>query len=90
MKKEESRFAEANLFEGMTSLRAVIHAMETGISDRKILRVIVDRDRQKSRAKELGWLRHKAQEYGFTIEPVCAEDIDALTTGNTHGGIIAE
>ena len=60
MKKEESRFVDANLFEGMTSLRAVIHAMENGISDRKILRIVVDRDKQKSRAKELAWLGYKA------------------------------
>ena len=89
MKKEESRFAESTLFEGMTSIRAVITAMDSGISDRRIASVLVDRDKQKSRAKELGWLRHKAQEHGFSIEPVPAEEIEVLTTGNTHGGLIA-
>ena len=90
MKKEESRFADSTLFEGMTSIRAVISAMDSGISDRRITKILVDRDKQKSRAKELGWLRHKAEEHGFTIETVSASDIDGITTGNTHGGIIAE
>ena len=90
MKKEESRFADSTLFEGMTSIRAVLSAMESGISDRRITRILVDSDKQKSRAKELGWLKYKSAEYGFAIESVSAEDIEKITTGNTHGGIIAE
>ena len=90
MKKEESRFAEANLFEGMTSLRAVVHAMENGISDRRILRVIADRDKQKSRAKELAWLGYKAKEFGFEIVYESEEYIESVTVGSSHGGIIFE
>lgn len=88
MKKEESRFVDANLFEGMTSLRAVIHAMENGVSDRKILRVIVDQDKRKSRAKELAWLGYKAKEFGFEIVYESAEYIESVTVGSSHGGII--
>lgn len=90
MKKEESRFAESTLFEGMTSIRAVIAAMDSGVSDRRIERILVDCQREKNRAKELGWLRFKAGEYGFAIESVSGDEIDSVTTGNTHGGIIAE
>ena len=90
MKKEESRFADSTLFEGMTSIRAVLSAMDSGISDRRITRILVDGGKQKSRAKELGWLGYKSREYTFPIETVPAEDIEKLTTGNTHGGIIAE
>lgn len=90
MKKEESRFVDANLFEGMTSLRAVIHAMENGVSDRKIMRVVVDREKEKSRAKELSWLGYKAKEFGFEIVRETAEYIDSVTVGNSHGGIIFE
>lgn len=90
MKKEESRFAESTLFEGMTSIRAVLNAMDNGISDRRISRILIDADKQKARAKELGWLRHKAAEYNFSIEILPSGEIDKLTTGNTHGGLIAE
>lgn len=90
MKKEESRFAASTLFEGMTSIRAVLTAMDAGISDRRIEKILVDADKQKSRTKELGWLKHKAEEYGFSIEVVSSAEIDAVTTGNTHGGLLAQ
>ena len=80
----ESRFVDANLFEGMTSLRAVIHAMENGISDRKILRVIVDQDKRKSRARELAWLGYKAKEMKINDNHIasCWHNIkDAIAAG---------
>ena len=90
MKKEESRTGESTVFEGMTSISAVIGGTADGVNDRRVLRVLVDRDRLDARRKELGWLRHRADEMGFAIETVSAEEIEAMTTGNTHGGIIAE
>lgn len=89
MKKEESRFADSCVFEGMTSIRAVISASEKGISDRRITKITVDEEKRKSKAKELSWLSYKSREMGFDIEFVPGEVIDSLTTGNTHGGIIA-
>ncbi|MBE6617705.1 MAG: RNA methyltransferase [Ruminococcaceae bacterium] len=90
MKKEESRFTSGTLFEGMTSIRSVIYAANGGISDRRIIRILVDSERCQSRGKELAWLRVKSRELGFSIEMTTADEIDALTTGNTHGGIVAE
>lgn len=90
MKKEESRFTSGTLFEGMTSIRSVIYAADGGISDRRIIRILVDAERCKSRGKELAWLRVKSRELGFSIEMTTADEIDTLTTGNTHGGIVAE
>ncbi len=90
MKKEESRFVTTDLFEGMTSLRAVLYAMENGIGDRRLKRVIVDRDKVKSRARELAWLGHKSREFGFTIEHEDSAVIDDMSVGNSHGGILFE
>ena len=90
MKKEETRFAEGTLFEGMTSVRAVLQAYEAGIGDRRILRILADETKKKSRAKELGWLASKAGEMGFSIAFVPPIEIDAMSTGTTHGGILAE
>ncbi len=89
MKKEESRFAESTLFEGMTSIRAVLSAMENRISDRRIERILYDGQKEKSRSKELAWLRYQASVHGFAMEKVSAEQIDALSTGSSHGGIVA-
>ena len=90
MLKEESRFGESTVFEGMTSLRAVLDANENGISDRKILRILYDSAKEKSKEKELSYIRRRARELGFPVQSCSAEEIDALATGNSHGGIIAE
>jgi len=90
MLKEVSRFADSTVFEGMTSLRAVLDAHKNGISDRKILRVLYDTEKESSKAKELSYIRRMASELGFEVCGVAAQVIDALCTGNSHGGIIAE
>lgn len=90
MKKEELRAGESTVFEGMTSISAIIAGTADGVNDRRILRVLLDGDKAKARKKELAWLSHRAEEMGFRIETVTREEIDARTTGNTHGGIIAE
>lgn len=90
MIKEITRFSDSVIFEGMTSLRAVLSAGERGISDRRVLRVLYDQDRQAAKEKELAFLRKKADLLGFSLEKTSSETIDALSVGNSHGGIIAE
>lgn len=89
MRKEEDKFAPSGIFEGMVSIRAVIAAREAGISDRVIERVLFDRGKADSRRGELGYLRAVSEKHGFTLEAVDGEAISALTTGSSHGGIIA-
>lgn len=89
MKKEESRQGSSLIFEGMTSISAVIGA-DKSTNDRRILSVSVDRERAGGKKKELAWLSHRADENGFSINYVSSDEIDALSTGNSHGGIIAE
>lgn len=74
----------------MTSISAIIAGNADGVNNRRIFRVLVDEERRGARSKELSWLSHRADESGFTIEYVKSDEIDALTTGNTHGGIVAE
>ena len=74
----------------MTSISAIIAGQADGVNDRRIKRVLVDRDRLDARKKELGWLRYRADEQDFPIDEVSSEKIDAMTTGASHGGIIAE
>ena len=90
MKKEISRFADSVLFEGMTSLRACIRAMEESIHDRRILRVLYDRDKAESKRKELGYLRAMGTKLGFPVEGTDGAYLDEVTVGSSHGGIIAE
>lgn len=88
MQKEESRFADSTLMEGMISFRSVIRGMESGVSDRRILRVFYDRAKERQLAGHLSYIRAMHYQYGFEILPVDAGEIDALATGTSHGGIL--
>lgn len=90
IKKESLKFTDSTVFEGMPSISAVIKAIRTGKSDRKIHRILVDSSKIKQKAKELGFLKAVSSELGFEIEYVDEAIIDSMTIGNSHGGIIAE
>lgn len=82
--------AETVLFEGMTSIRAVIDGARRGIHDRRIVRVLVDREKKNSKAKEIAYLRTVGAEMGFSLIETDGEELSRITSGNTHGGIVAE
>ena len=85
--KDNQKFAASNIFEGMTSISALIN--HYGENGRCIEKVCVDRAKQKSKAAEIGFLKAKSQELGFAFEFVDKDFLDAVTVGKTHGGIIA-
>jgi len=87
--KECEKFNNHTLLEGMTSISALIQGIRDGINARTIQKVYFDREKQRSKAKELGFLRAVSGELGFEIEAVDADVIDRMTIGSTHGGIIA-
>lgn len=87
MLKEEQRFAASDILEGMTSISALLNAGSA--NDRKIEKVLIDRSKRKSKAAQIGFLTAKSHALGFPIEFVDAEEIDRLSVGNTHGGILA-
>ena len=76
------------LFEGMTSISALLNT-SSDVNDRRILTVYVDQTKQKSKARELSFLRVKAAEHGFAIEFLLPDEIEQLASGKTHGGILA-
>ena len=87
MLKEEKRFTTSDILEGMTSISALLNS--NGVNDRKIEKVLIDRAKRKSKSAQIGYLTAKSHELGFPIEFVDAEEIDGLSVGNTHGGILA-
>ena len=87
MKNEELKALPSNLLEGMTSISALLNASEQ--NDRRVEKIWIDREKRKSKASEIGFLTAKSHELGFPIEFVEKAQIDALTVGNTHGGILA-
>lgn len=87
-RKESDKFTDSNLMEGMVSFRSVIAGIESGISDRKVLKVLFDQKKIKSLGRNLSYIRAKGYQYGFEIEYVDREAIDALAVGDSHGGIL--
>ncbi len=87
MIKEDIRYRDGCVFEGMTSVSAVINSKH---SDRKIIRVLYDTEKAEKLARPLAYLRHRADELGFEITAVKAEELDKITVGSSHGGVAAE
>ena len=81
--------SDGNIFEGMTSISAIIKKIEERSDCQKINKVIIDKAKLRSKAREIAFLKQKSALLGFDIVYSSADEIDKLTTGNTHGGIIA-
>ena len=89
MIKEEIKFQDSSVFEGMTSIRALISAYETDFNSRRIKEILFDRNKISKIAKEIGYFKAVSNKYGFTVVESTTEEIDKLTLGTSHGGIIA-
>ena len=89
MQKETSKITESDLMEGMSSISAVIKAIEADKTDRRILSVFIDSAKKSSKRREISFLSRKSKELGFSIEFCDEATISEFTVGNSHGGIIA-
>jgi 23S rRNA (guanosine2251-2'-O)-methyltransferase len=89
MIKEEIKFQDSVVFEGMTSIRSIIRGNENGSNDRKIEKIIFDESKYEKNRKEIGYLRAVSEKIGYTVESQTPEEIEKITLGNSHGGIIA-
>lgn len=90
MKKELENRQSSALFEGMTSFRAVLYAMENGISDRRIVSLMFDKAKMEKKRGELSFIRKMAEIHGFDVTPADADAIDEIALGTSHGGVIFE
>ena len=89
MRKEEERFRESSVMEGMISFRAVIKSIENNSSDRIIERVYIDIARKEKLARSLSYIRAMSSKHNFPIEYVSSEVINEITVGTSHGGVVA-
>lgn len=78
-----------DVFEGMTSISAVIKSIREGLSNRTILKVLYDENKHIHNSRELKFLHHVSSEMEFPLIPTTVIEIEKLTSGTTHGGIIA-
>ncbi len=87
---ESDKQQPENLFEGMTSIRAVIKSIEDGSSDRRIVRILFDESKRRSRSGELSYLKAMSYKLGYELAVVSGDEISSLAIGTTHGGILCE
>ena len=89
MKNESEKYLPSNVFEGMTSVRAIVKARDDGVSDRRINEILYDKSREAKLFRELSWLSRISARHGFALTPTTSDRIDELTLGKSHGGIVA-
>ncbi len=89
MKRETDKLATNDVMEGMSSISAVIKAIEAGTTNRRIITVYVDKNKKKSKEKEINFLKRRSEALGFFVEFTDDSVINEITTGTSHGGIIA-
>ena len=90
MIKEESRFATSTVFEGMTSIRALLDNLKDGVENaRKIEKILFDKSKLKSKEKEYRYLIKMAEIFDYELSLVDTSEIDEISIGASHGGILA-
>ncbi len=80
---------DLNIFEGMTSISALINAIKSGKNDRKIHEILFDKSKIKSKRPELSFLKANSEILGYQLKICEAAEIDAMASGTSHGGIMA-
>ena len=89
MQKEDIKFLDSSVFEGMTSIRAIFNSIDAGTNDRKIKKIMFDKNRLPKIHKEIGYLKAVADKYGYSLEESSEDELDKITLGASHGGIVA-
>lgn len=90
--KESEKQQASNIFEGMTSIRAVLKAIESQsfCYNRKIISILCAQSRQSARSGELSYIKAMSYKHSFELKIVPDSVIDELALGNTHGGLLME
>ena len=89
MQKEEIKFQDSCVFEGMTSIRAILRGIDSAVNDRKIEKILFDKEKLKKISKELGYLKAISANYGFEICESDSRELEKIILGNSHGGLVA-
>ena len=89
MIKESLKFKDSTVFEGMTSIRSILRGIESGNNNRQIVNVMYDKAKMSKIAKDVGYLKAVSEKFGYNVSESNAEEIDKMTLGNSHGGIVA-
>lgn len=86
--KNNAFYEKYDVFEGMVSIRSVFAGIDSGINSRMIHSVLFSEDSIKGNGKLLGFLKARSFVYGYELKTIPKSEIDELSNGNTHGGVI--
>lgn len=89
MQKEELKFKDSTVFEGMTSIRAILRGIDEGINTRSIEKILFDKSKLKKISKEVGYLKAVSSKYGYELIESDSGELEKITLGNSHGGLVA-
>ena len=89
MIKESIKFQNSLVFEGMTSIRAIIKGRELGTTDRAIEKILYDKEKCKKNMKTIAYLKAVSNDMQFEVVESNDAEIEEITLGTSHGGIIA-
>lgn len=78
-----------DIFEGMTSISAVIKSVSQSSNSRNIIAVMYDESRAVKIHRELSFLKRMSSQMGFELLPFDSDKISKITSGDTHGGVVA-
>ncbi len=76
------------IFEGFNAVKSAICGIELGITGRSIVRVLFSKKRISKKNYELSWLRGRASMHGYELVMCGEDDVSAVCTTDTHGGIV--
>ena len=91
MQKEYEKFTESSILEGMTSIRALLQAIEqkNPTNDRRIEKILYNCEKLSDKEPQKRFLEHRSRELGFELVACSEKTIDEITVGASHGGIVA-
>jgi len=76
------------IFEGFNAIKAAICGIESGVTDRRVIRVLFSRKRISKKQYELSWLNVSSKKLGFEVILCDEDDVTAVCSTDTHGGIV--
>ena len=89
MQKESIKFQDSLYFEGMTSIRAIMNGIDSGVNNRHIISILFDEEKLSKNAKTIGYLRAVSDKYNFKLEKTTNSKLEKIALGSSHGGIVA-
>ena len=91
LKLNENRTPENTvLFEGISSVSALIGAERKGAARRKIIRVLIEKSKFETEFRRVSFIAAASRELGFEISAIGPDEAASTAEGKTHGGFFAE